>query len=304
MRSALKSPANPPMTTVESVRKPPKMPATRDFITLPARDVEAWADRFDAGELPLLAATADALALLRADEDAVDAHRLTEIVADDPLLTLRLLAHVCALRRGRGAGEIETVTEALVMLGVPPFFRSIEGATTVELALADRPLALAGLRAVLRRAHRAARFATSFAAHRVDRDAPVIRQAALLHDFAELLLWWRAPDLALEIQRRQQADAMLRSADAQLQLLHVELPQLQHTLMLRWGLPRLLVHITDPHHGREAQVQNVLLAIRVARHSSGGWDNAALPDDVRDVAALLNLGAEPTWRLLKEIDCD
>jgi hypothetical protein len=48
----------------------------------------------------------------------------------------------------------------------------------------------------------------------------------------------------------------------------------------------------------------VLLAIAVARHSALGWDNAALPDDVRSVAALLHLSQDAALRLLREIDSD
>jgi hypothetical protein len=48
-------------------------------------------------------------------------------------------------------------------------------------------------------------------------------------------------------------------------------------------------------------VRNVQLAIRVARHSALGWDNPALPDDVDEVAALLNLGIEPTLSLLHDL---
>ncbi|MCK7495915.1 MAG: hypothetical protein MZW92_36870 [Comamonadaceae bacterium] len=42
----------------------------------------------------------------------------------------------------------------------------------------------------------------------------------------------------------------------------------------------------------------------LARHSAAGWDNAALPDDVRDIAELLHLGEEPTRRLLLDIDAE
>ena len=52
------------------------------------------------------------------------------------------------------------------------------------------------------------------------------------------------------------------------------------------------------------QLTNVRLAIRVARHSADGWDNAALPDDVHDIAQLLQLSHESTGRLLLEIDAD
>jgi HD-like signal output (HDOD) protein len=189
-----------------------------------------------------------------------------------------------------------------VMLGIPPFFRAFETVTSSEDWLQDRPSAVLGFERVLRRSRRAARFATSFAVHRMDHDVAVISLAALLHDFAELLLWLRAPELAQTIAQRQLADPTLRSADVQRELLNIELPDLQHDLMQRWSLPALLVRITDQEHNDTQQVRNVHLAIRLARHSSQGWDNAALPDDVRDTAALLNIGAEPTWRLLREID--
>jgi len=66
----------------------------------------------------------------------------------------------------------------------------------------------------------------------------------------------------------------------------------------------MLVRITDDRHAENSQVRNVLLAIRVARHTTHGWDNPALPDDVRDIAALLQLGLEPTRQLLRDIDRD
>ncbi len=75
--------------------------------------------------------------------------------------------------------------------------------------------------------------------------------------------------------------------------------------MKLWRLPSLLVRITDDHAQEPtSQVRNVLLAIRVARHSAQGWDNAALPDDVRDIAQLLQLSHDATMRLLQEIDSD
>jgi hypothetical protein len=63
-----------------------------------------------------------------------------------------------------------------------------------------------------------------------------------------------------------------------------------------------VVRISDDKHADSPQVRNVLLAIRVARHSAQGWDNPALPDDVAEIADLLHLGLEPTLRLLREID--
>jgi HD-like signal output (HDOD) protein len=272
------------------------------FIHSPLRDEAAWLAAFDRLEIPVLAATADAVEEWRANEDAVDAHLLADSMAADPLMTLKLLRHVAVLRRGRDQSEAETATEALVMLGITPFFRDFGPQPTVEARLVDQPDALAGLRKVLRRSHRAARFALGFAVHRGDHDAALIHEAALLHDFAEMLLWAHAPTLALGLQRRQLAEPDLRSTDAQRTLLHVDLSDLQQSLMKAWRLPPLLVQISDDHASHLAQVRNVQLAIRLARHSAQGWDNAALPDDVDEIATLLNLGTQPTLNLLHDLD--
>jgi hypothetical protein len=51
--------------------------------------------------------------------------------------------------------------------------------------------------------------------------------------------------------------------------------------------------------GSHARAQNVLMAVDLARHSALGWDNAALPDDYKAIAALLNLQHE---ELLQRIE--
>lgn len=280
-------------------------PADLPFVTCAPSDVAGWLRLFDIQALPVLAATAAEVAALRRIEDAVDAHRLSETVARDPLLTLKLVAHVALLRHGRDGGEVETVTEALVMLGIPPFFRFCEGLSTVEACLCGKAAALRGLQQSLRRARRTARFAIGFAVHRMDPDAAVIHEAALLHGFADQLLWLRAPDLAAEVARRQEADPSLRSNAAQVAVLNVTLVQLQQALMQAWDLPALLRRMTDCQaQATDAQLRNVQLAVRVARHSAHGWDNPALPDDILELGTLLQLAAEPVRRLLQEIDAD
>jgi len=108
--------------------------------------------------------------------------------------------------------------------------------------------------------------------------------------------------LAMDIARRQQANTSLRSADVQRQVLNVTLAELQQALMRAWRLPELLIQISDDQASPSPQVRNVQLAIRLARHTARGWDNAALPDDYSDIASLLNMGIDPTIQLLREID--
>lgn len=268
----------------------------------PLRDLAAWTQAFAAAPIPVLDSTAEALEAMRLNEDEIDASMLGEMIADDPLMTLKVLVHAAANRPARVVTEPETVTAALVLMGISPFFAGFGVQPTAQERLGAFPDALNGLRDVVRRAHRAANFALGFAVHRMDPDAAMLHQAALLHDFAEMLLWCHAPALALRIRHAQQADTTLRSSVAQRAVLNVELPDLQHALMQRWRLPELLVRITDDRQAAHTEVQNVLLAVRVARHTAEGWDNAAIPDDVRDVAQLLHLSEPAALKLLEELD--
>jgi HD-like signal output (HDOD) protein len=271
-------------------------------ITRALPDLNTWTARLLALPIPVLPETSEAIESLRANEDEIDAHLVADMIGNDPLMNLKLLAHVAHLGAARQATTPETVTAALVWLGIGPFFRAFGVQPTVDQALCDRAEALAGLHQVLQRAHRASAFALAFAVHRMDSDAQVIHAAALLHDFAEMLLWLHAPTLALQISQAQRADPALRSAVVQRQLLNIELNDLQQALMRAWKLPELLVRINDERHADSPAVRNVLLAVRLARHSALDWDNAALGDDVRDIAALLNLGEVPTQKLLRQID--
>jgi HD-like signal output (HDOD) protein len=274
-------------------------------LTAPLSSLDAWVNAFAQAEIPVLAETAESLEHMRATEDDIDAHGLAEMISTDPLMTLKVLAHASEERRGRSSGlraDAETVTAALVLMGITPFFRDFGPQTTLETVLADHEEALLGLSRVMQRAERASRYALGFAAHRADPDAAVIHSAALLHDFAEMLLWVHAPDLALKVAALQEADRHLRSSLAQRQALGIELPDLEQALMRRWHLPELLTRITGGRDGRDPQVRCVNLAVRLARHTARGWDDAGVPDDLHDIAELLNLSEAHALKLLHEFD--
>lgn len=264
-------------------------------------DLPGWLARFRGAPIPILGATAELLQALASRQEELDAHMLADALGADPLLTVRLLAHVAATCRR--TTDVETVTGALVLLGIPPFFTAFAGVPTVEDMLHHEPNAQAGLNAVVERARRSATFALGIAVQRMDHDAAVIQEAALLHDFAEMLLWCHAPRQALELQRRLRADHTLHTADVQRDVLGIELPDLQQALMSAWHLPQLLIQLDDDRHAETAAVKNVLLATRLARHSAAvGWDHPVVARDVTDIAALLRLAPEVTFGVLKNLD--
>ena len=268
----------------------------------PLRDLAAWTRYFKEAEIPVLAATSEALEALRAIEDDVDADMLATVIQSDPFMTIKVMAHVAGKRRPGDGTETETITSSLVMMGISPFFREFGLQPTVEDQLHDQPLALDGLHALLMRAERAAQFALGFAVHRGDLDADVIRQAAFLHDFAEMLMWCHAPVMELEIHEMQRVNPTLRSASLQRFLFNIDLSDLRQELMKLWRMPQLLLRISDGKHLTPPTVRNVTLAVRLARHTMNGWDNPALPDDINDIALLLNASPRVTLAYLRKID--
>ncbi len=254
-----------------------------------AAPLPVWVAFFEHLELPVLRHTARDMLALAADIDRVDARSIADTVLQDPLMTLKVFAWSARMRRSRQVTDLETIEPVILMSGITAFFREFAELPTVEQQLAGQPRALAGLLRVVNRAFRSSHFARDWALRRRDLDTEVILIGAMLHDFAELLMWLYAPSLALEVDTRQAADATLRSHDVQQAVFGVALGDLEAELVRRWHLPELLVSVMDDRHADHARVRNVKYAVNLARHSAKRWDNAALGDDFRDIASLLNI---------------
>lgn len=279
------------------------------MLSQPLPNLAAWTDYFRQADIPVLPTTAAELDMLRKVEDergSVDAQILSHCIVADPLMTLKVLIECSKHRSASRVTDAETVTAAIVLMGIGPFFRAFETLPILSERLAGQPQALMGLQRVLRRSFRAANMALSFAIHRMDEDAAVIQSAALIHDFAEMLMWCHAPALALRMAQMQQQDHSARSSAVQKAVLGIELVDLEQALMKAWHLPELLTRATDDKHAEHPQVRTVMLATRIARHTQDGWNTpwaqAALPDDIAAVADLLNLSHASAQSKLQELD--
>lgn len=279
------------------------------MIQQPLPTLAAWVEAFANADIPILPESAAEIALLREIEDArgdMDAHTIAESLENDPLTTLKVMVHVSRYCTQLSIEPPETLVGALVMLGMGPFFSAFTAPLDVETCLAHRPEGLEGLSQVVRRSRRAAHFALGFALKRQDQDVVVIQEAALLHAFAEMLLWCHASSLMLEITNRLKADHTLRSATVQQEVLGIRIDDLAQELMRRWQLPDLLIHCSDQRLVNDPKVRTVTLGVRIARHTQHGWDDphclAALPDDARDVGELLNIAPEAAHRLIRGLD--
>lgn len=256
----------------------------------------SWTEFLSDREIPVLRQTARAIADTREYAERVSVRKIAAIILNDPLMTVRVLRFVARRRGKRQLQDLSTVEHAVMMLGVEPFFHHFAQSDIIEEQLKPHPQALLGLLHVIQRAQRAARYALDWATWRYDLNSEEVAISALLHDLAEMLVWCFSPQQALGIRALQEDNLAMRSADAQQAVLGFTFGDLQTELCRQWQLPELLASLMDDQHAERSRVKNVKLAVDLARHSAHGWDDPALPDDFRAIAALMNVD-EDTLRL-------
>jgi len=254
-----------------------------------AKDLHGWVAFFSNTEIPALRQTLRELQALRETGDKASALDVSHIIARDPLMTALLLRYLQSHKHRSQTSEVLEVEQALLMLGIEPFFNNIVSKVSVEEMLSTQTPALISALRVVHRSHRASSYAYDWAVRLRDLHYEEVRIAALLRDLAEILMWCFSPAEMLRVKAIQDQDKSIRSGAAQEQVLGFRLVALQKELVKEWKLPALLLNLMDSENNQQARVRNVVLADRLARHSSHGWADAALPDDYKDIAALLSM---------------
>jgi HD-like signal output (HDOD) protein len=262
-------------------------------------NVGYWLSRFDASDLPVLASTVATLEQLRGIEDAVDAHLLADQLGEDPLMCLKVLRELSRVRQGRDAARIDTMTEALVMLGITPFFRAFGRQPEAEQLLHDDAHRLLRLDKAVRCGRQAAHLAMAFAAQRNDTDATAMHQTALLHNFAELLMLTHSGPLApsrITALPSHEGERGRKPGAARV----VPAPDLVTQLVANWQLPRMLLHLDDAPDQSPSHLRCVQLAIAIANHQR--HDETWRDQDVDAVARLLGMTSQAAGCFLADLD--
>lgn len=258
-----------------------------------------WLALFGRADIPVLRHTTRNLEHQRENQGLLNASSIASVVTDDPLMTLKLLRYMQVHKRNSQAYELVDVKQMLLMMGLDSFFLAVPAKPVVEEALRSHLDALVCLLQTVRRAQRAADYAFDWALRLHDLHAQEVLVSALLSHVAEMLMWCFNPEQMLEIRKRQMADTTLRSADVQQTIMGFTGVEFQRQLIREWKLPELLQNMMDPELSQSPRVRNVVLAVNLARHSAQGWDNAALPDDYREIGVLLRMEPDRVKSLVK-----
>jgi HD-like signal output (HDOD) protein len=256
------------------------------------QNLAGWVAFLQLADIPVLKRTARDLERLRDDEAQLNARNAAKVAADDPLMTVKLLRYLQAHKRSSQTREVVQVEQAILMMGFDTFYRDIPAIPIVEDLLHAHLDAQVHLLHTVRRAQRAAHWAYDWALRLHDLHAEEVFVCTLLAHVTEMLMWCFNTEAMLEIRRRHDADKTLRSRDLQNEILGFVGADLQRALVAEWHLPQLLQDLLDSSHAHATRVRNVTLAVNLARHSATGWDDAALPDDYRDIGELLRIDPE------------
>ena len=257
-----------------------------------------WVSFLREAQVPVLKRTVRELHEAR-DQDK-EVHIVTTILRHDPLMTLILLRYLQQNKRRSQVDEVVQVEQALMMIGLQGFYAKVVPELLAEDMLKSQPTAIIGMLHTVQRATRAAYFARDWSIRLKDLHFDEIHVAALLHNFAEILLWCHTPEQMAQVRALQLQDTALRSRDAQRQILGFRITDLQLELVKIWQLPELLIHFMEHNWAHERQMRTLVLSVNLSRHLANGWEDAALPDDYQDIGELLHLPAEQVIGLVRE----
>jgi HD-like signal output (HDOD) protein len=239
--------------------------------------------------LPVLKQTARDLEELRLDDEKLTAISVANIIARDPIMTVKLLRYLQQHKHKIQTTEVIQVEQALLMLGIEPIFNKVPPAPLIEDALKHKTPALLHLLRTIHRSHLASEYAKDWAVRLHDLHYEEVRVAALLHDIAEILMWCYAPDEMLEVEELRLQEPTVRTRVIQARVFGFTMFELQRVIAELWELPQLLLMLMNDSCAHLPRVRNVVLATNLVRHSSKGWDDPALPDDYKDIADLLRM---------------
>jgi len=261
-------------------------------MTATLSDVKSWIDCLSKTDIPVLKHTVRELGRLKEDDNKLSPRAIANVIINDPLMVFRLLSYSQKHKSKHQQHDVIQIEQAIMLMGTDAFFKNLPTNCVVEDILKTNLPALTHLLRLMKRGHRAGHYAMDWAVLHKDLHMEEVRIAALLHDLAEMLMWCFAPDQMNTVFNTQHADKTLRSKAAQEQILGFRLNDLQKELVNIYQLPPLLSKLMEEEHADETRVRNVTLAVNLARHSANGWDDAALPDDYRDIAEFLRVDVE------------
>lgn len=249
--------------------------------------LDEWVAEISLEQLPVLRRTALSIAYLSKNADGLSATDISDVVLHDPLMTLKVIGFANGRMHGRFGAEIVTLHSAVIMLGVPPFFKHFSALKSIEDIRPVQEKESTGLLNCLSRAHHAAWQARDMAILRADIKSEEVYVGTMLHDMGEMVMWCVAPDAMLKILKAVRRQKVSRE-DAEKGFLGFTLWDFQQELARKWKLPDLLLMFMDNKNATNPRALMAIIGSALARHAAVGWHSPKLLADYEVLAGQFN----------------
>ena len=226
----------------------------------------------------------------------IGSEALGKLILQDPVLTAKVLRIANTVGYNPSGRRIQTISKAILQLGV-------DAIRNISLGLALMESLLHGRRqdrvmADLGRSIHAALLARALALAQNEQAAEEVFIAGLLHRIGNMVFWCFSEDEGIALDALLKPE--LEESVAEKAVLGFSLLQLSHGLVEDWKLSSLLVEI---YRGRKGNTSSecVLASWRWCRALEAGWAGPTVRHEVERLAAWLAMDPASTAGLLAKV---
>lgn len=251
------------------------------------KGLEAWLNKLNAADLPVLGAVVKSLNLLTEDQDA-RVHQLAETILKDSNLTSQLLRAANSIHFNPGGGAINTVTRAIIQVGFEGVRNICISLLLVDQLLGHQPrdrLLLA-----MARAFHAAVQARALMPRTEAESGEQVFIAALLYHVGELAIWSKGGEQADQLDRLLHEG--ISETDACAEVLGLQFKALTREVARAWRLGELLEQSLSPGAKVTVEIQAVQLADELSSAALMGWDSPQAREVIERIAAFRKIKPE------------
>lgn len=220
----------------------------------------------------------------------IDVDSIAVFMERDAGLAVRLMRRVNTTQDQRGRDGINSLRQAMMMIGIAQLHSIPRGLPTIETL--DRKILPHYLR-TQKRAYHSAWQASQWAKIKRDKDPHEIFLATMLNCIGELLLWVHAPEKMLELKELIASDAN-EADEAEYVTFGFSIDELTKELAKKWMLPPLFIQSLYPENSRINRILTVRLAVELGYASEMDWYSMRTRQLEKDIAHHLGQDLDKT----------
>lgn len=255
------------------------------------KGVDAWVNKLNAVDLPVLGSVVKTLNQLTTSDDT-RVNQLSDVVLKDSNLTSQLLRAANSIHFNPGGGNINTITRAIIQVGFEGVKNICISLLLVDQLLGDNPRAR--LLQVMARAFHAALQAKALVPTGNADEREEVFIAALLYHVGEMAVWSKGGAQADQLDGL--ISAGVEESEACSQVLSLHFNQLTRELVKHWHLSPLLSQILSNTSKPSPLGRAVLLGDALSKATYYGWETNDTEAVLKDIANFRNVSPEVAFK--------